>query len=237
MNNELKAAAERRSLHRQVMLSGDWCDSPYYFIDDGGGGYLSDTNEHDAKILADAYLDLLAADKAEEAEPPEITKAVEKFKNIVNDDDSMRTEWVECLAAMVDYYLSIRDSSGIRAARLKACHDIGDLFCWCVQNLKGFPPIKGEWIEDIKNRLKPREAAQAEPINREWLESLKPSSSFVGDTCFAYGFDLGETSINITGGCYDLIDGIVKVSVIGGVTAKTRNQLLRLIEALKGSGE
>jgi hypothetical protein len=29
----------------------------------------------------------------------------------------------------------------------------GELFCWCVTNLKSFPPIDGEWLDEIKRRL------------------------------------------------------------------------------------
>lgn len=40
-----------------------------------------------------------------------------------------------------------------------AAKQIGDLFCWCVENLERFPPMKGEWTDEIKRRLKAASAA------------------------------------------------------------------------------
>jgi hypothetical protein len=44
-------------------------------------------------------------------------------------------------------------SPGLMAEYKRAAKDQGDLFCWCVQNLKKFPPIEGKWTEDVKRRL------------------------------------------------------------------------------------
>lgn len=34
-----------------------------------------------------------------------------------------------------------------------AAHETGDLFCWCVQNLDNFPPMEGNWTDEVKKRL------------------------------------------------------------------------------------
>lgn len=39
-------------------------------------------------------------------------------------------------------------SEAIQARQAQAAHDIGDLFCWCVEHLKKFPPRKGEWLDE-----------------------------------------------------------------------------------------
>lgn len=31
--------------------------------------------------------------------------------------------------------------------------DLGHLFCWCVEHLKKFPPIQGEWTDEVERRL------------------------------------------------------------------------------------
>jgi hypothetical protein len=35
----------------------------------------------------------------------------------------------------------------------QAAHDIGELFVWCVEHLHPFPPIEGEWLDEVKRRL------------------------------------------------------------------------------------
>lgn len=40
-----------------------------------------------------------------------------------------------------------------RRVELYRKHDMGHLFCWCVENLDRFPPIMGEWTEEVKKRL------------------------------------------------------------------------------------
>jgi hypothetical protein len=67
------------------------------------------------------------------------------------------------------------ESPAIVEARLKACHDIGKLFCWCVEHLQDFPPIEGEWIDEVLRRLAAdaqRAKEDAEPITEEWLRSV-----------------------------------------------------------------
>lgn len=55
----------------------------------------------------------------------------------------------------------------------QAAHDIGDLFCWCVENLYLFPPAPGEkpWLEGIKDRLKAGHAADQRIIHE--LKAMK----------------------------------------------------------------
>ena len=53
--------------------------------------------------------------------------------------------------------------SGLDRHYKQAAHEIGELFCWCVENLEKFPPAPGvEWIDDVKRRLK----AITEPAER-----------------------------------------------------------------------
>jgi hypothetical protein len=44
----------------------------------------------------------------------------------------------------------------------QAAHENGELFCWCVQNLEKFPPIEGDWLDEVKRRLKQLTAERAE---------------------------------------------------------------------------
>ena len=43
-----------------------------------------------------------------------------------------------------------------------ATKTVGNLFCWCLENLQPWPPIEGEWVDDVKRRLKQLTASQAE---------------------------------------------------------------------------
>lgn len=47
-----------------------------------------------------------------------------------------------------------RSSPPLLAKYKQAAEQIGDLFCWCVQNLSKFPPLEGEWIDEVKKRLR-----------------------------------------------------------------------------------
>lgn len=46
-------------------------------------------------------------------------------------------------------------SPAMLAKYKKAAKETSELFCWCIENLKGFPPIESDWIDDVKSRLKP----------------------------------------------------------------------------------
>ena len=43
-----------------------------------------------------------------------------------------------------------------------ATKTVGNLFCWCLENLQPWPPTEGEWVDDVKRRLKQLTSAQAE---------------------------------------------------------------------------
>ena len=45
------------------------------------------------------------------------------------------------------------EPEGIEKHYRRAAKQIGELFCWCVENLKPFPPRDGEWINEVKRRL------------------------------------------------------------------------------------
>ncbi len=59
-------------------------------------------------------------------------------------------------------------------------HDLGHLFCWCVQNLEKFPPIQGEWEEEVKRRL--LEAAQFREDAERWRTLLSRLSELGPET-------------------------------------------------------
>jgi hypothetical protein len=35
----------------------------------------------------------------------------------------------------------------------------GDLFVWCCENIRPFPPLDGDWLDEVKRRLKEHDAA------------------------------------------------------------------------------
>lgn len=45
-----------------------------------------------------------------------------------------------------------------RKVELYRRHDLGGLFCWCVEHLDKFPPIEGEWQDEVKRRLSESQA-------------------------------------------------------------------------------
>ncbi len=45
----------------------------------------------------------------------------------------------------------------------RAAKQVGDLFCWCVINLDGFPAARGDWIDEVKRRLVEHKELQKEP--------------------------------------------------------------------------
>lgn len=47
----------------------------------------------------------------------------------------------------------------------RAARQIGDLFCWCVKNLRKFPPIEGDWLDVVKERLKGSGRLHARPLD------------------------------------------------------------------------
>lgn len=73
------------------------------------------------------------------------------------------------------------ESEAIRKHRDKGSAQYSNLFVWCVENLKGFPPIEGEWFDDVKARLMRSESSPSEEKIRAamfeaWLERQYPTS-------------------------------------------------------------
>lgn len=54
------------------------------------------------------------------------------------------------------------ESEVIKKHRDKGNAQYSNLFVWCVENLQGFPPIEGEWIDDVKARLMRSESPPSE---------------------------------------------------------------------------
>ena len=52
-------------------------------------------------------------------------------------------------------------SPGVLKLYKQAAHEQGKLFCWCVANLEKFPPIEGDWLDEVKRRLKPTDQLAA----------------------------------------------------------------------------
>lgn len=58
----------------------------------------------------------------------------------------------------------------------QAAHDMGDLFCWCVEHLKKFSPREGAWLDEVKQRL-----LDGEPFRPMSLEECEAALDAVAD--------------------------------------------------------
>jgi hypothetical protein len=76
-------------------------------------------------------------------------------------DEEIRRDASRLADAMCDR-IAADESPALVAARKRACHEIGDLFCWCVENLGKMPPRDGDWLGEVKRRLAADEAERSE---------------------------------------------------------------------------
>ena len=67
-------------------------------------------------------------------------------------------------------------SEAIQAKFAENAKEFAAFFCWCVEHLQKFPPMEGEWLDEVKRRLRLADAYVAErderPITWDWLLSL-----------------------------------------------------------------
>lgn len=66
-------------------------------------------------------------------------------------------------------------------------HESGHLFCWCVENLPKFPPMEGQWIDDVKRRLQ----AAAAPASPPQAETAKTPVQWFTSGPLRYACDCG----------------------------------------------
>lgn len=82
-------------------------------------------------------------------------------------------------------YLPV-ESEAIRKHRDKGSAQYSNLFVWCVENLKGFPPIEGEWFDDVKARLMRSESSPSEEKIRAAFEAATEFAYLDKDTAGDY---------------------------------------------------
>ena len=103
----------------------------------------------------------------------------DKLDRMLTDADAQIRAWREATGCShpeaARTALAARDrecpSPGILAKYKEAAHEIGVLFCWCLENLKPFPPIEGDWLDVVKERLLAGDAANRRANAAEILNS------------------------------------------------------------------
>jgi hypothetical protein len=154
------AAAERLTITpKRLNEIALWCDHGLAMVD----GPLPGPTYFEIKELITAALATPTAPPAEQPSIADIDKAFTETTLTPGEADALdgqRRAGTKATVPLVRYSRPAEAAKGGEAISpglirhyKQAAHEIGHLFCWCVENLPKFPPMEGDWLDEVKRRL------------------------------------------------------------------------------------
>ena len=122
-------------------------------------------------------------------------------------------------------------------------HDLGHLFCWCVENLGKFPPIEGEWTDEVKRRLQQLAAKERDSERLDYLDALVKHPPFRCDVILQHDHEDGVWLASIERGrAYGVtpIDSDIStphLDVRAAIDSAAKERPLNIAPAAEGGGD